>query len=345
MGYSSIASSIRDKVSSLSAHKSVIDVLDFDGVWKGEAHDAQISSLDKTMSNISTEMNNLENFANLLDLVQNYKDKKDELESISSKLDSIPDIEENSSKRASLKNDITKLKSEISTLKSDISAKVSFSSVDTSIEVINYQYDVSSYDDFVYLFDYNNLMQMNRSGQLSLFNWEQGKETLYDYYDRKYVNDILLDIRSQYSGREAAVNCTLAMMQMAANVGKKLTYDGSLDIFDIGVKSDCAVFASWGVNMGTRYGDFDKKNVLNLYRSGTEYEYYEEALPGDVFVHFGADRGSYHATFLIENDRDNKVVTIAEAGGTSIGVRIRKMSYEELKDRSYRAVNMSQYYI
>ena len=345
MGYSSIASSIRDKVSNLSAHKSVIDVLDFNGVWKGEAHDAQISSLNKVLGNISTEMTNLENFANLLDLVQSYKDKKTEIENLVSKLDSIPDTEENASKRASLKNDINKLKKEVSDLKSSISSKVSFSNVDSDVEVINYQYDVSNYGDFVYLFDYNNLMQMNRSGQLSLFNWEQGKETLYDYYDRKYVNDVLLDIRSKYFGREAAVNCTLAMMQMAANVGKKLTYDGSLDIFDIGVKSDCAVFASWGVNMGTRYGDFDKKNVLNLYRSGTEYEYYEEALPGDVFVHFGADRGSYHATFLVENDVENKVVTIAEAGGSSIGVRIRKMSYEELKDRSYRAVNMSQYYV
>ena len=266
MGYSSIASSIRDKVSNLSAHKSV---LDFNGVWKGEAHDAQISSLNKVLGNISTEMTNLENFANLLDLVQSYKDKKTEIENLVSKLDSIPDTEENASKRASLKNDINKLKKEVSDLKSSISSKVSFSNVDSDVEVINYQYDVSNYDDFVYLFDYNNLMQMNRSGQLSLFNWEQGKETLYDYYDRKYVNDVLLDIRSKYSGREAAVNCTLAMMQMAANVGKKLTYDGSLDIFDIGVKSDCAVFASWGVNMGTRYGDFDKKNVLNLYRSGT----------------------------------------------------------------------------
>ena len=170
------------------------------------------------------------------------------------------------------------------------------------------------------------------------------KETLYDYYDREDVESTLQSIKSQYSGREAAVNCTLAMMQMAADVGKKLRYGGSRDIYDIGIRSDCAIFASWAVNQGTENGNFPKKNVIKLADSGEKYKYYEEAQPGDVLYHLGADRSQYHATFLVQNDTENKKVIIAEASGVRNGVRLREMSYATLQRLEYRAVNMSPYY-
>lgn len=344
MGYSSAASKLRAIISEFNAKRSAITGINFDSVWKGKAHDTQIGKLDSVLTDYGTEVTNIEKFAKMLDMIQQYKDKMEEIERLTSQLNSLPDDEEYAAERASLNKKIATLKMEASNLKLEIAMMNSFSTVASKEEKINYDYDVSTYKDFTYLYDYKKLRQLNMSGRLSLFNWFQKKETLYDYYDKAYVESVLDDIKSMFDGREAAVNCTLAMMQMAADVGKKLTYAGSQDIFDIGVKSDCSVFASWGVNQGTQYGDFDKKNVLNLYRSGVEYDTYEEALPGDVLIHFGADRGSYHATFLLENDTENKVVTIAEAGGKKIGVRVREMSYAELKDRSYRAVNMSQYY-
>lgn len=344
MSYSAVAAKVRTYVKDMKSLTTGAKNVNFDGVWSGDAHSKLTSDLENVIGKSNTECTNLSNFATALDLLESYRTKKNFMDELKKRLRSLSSDEKYDEQRASLSEQIADLESELASLKSRIQAMIKFTANAAEYEVVTYQTDTSSYKDFTYLFDFNNLMQLNRTGQLSLFNWEQGKETLYDYYSKDYVDSVLTDIKSNYTGREAAVNCTLAMMQLAANVGKKLTYDGSKDIFDIGVKSDCSVFASWGVNQGTKYGDFDKKNVLNLYRSGVEYEYYEQALPGDVLIHFGADRGSYHATFLIKNDTENKVVTIAEAGGSSIGVRIREMEYSELKDRSYRAVSMSQYY-
>jgi hypothetical protein len=345
MSYSSIAAEIRKNVNEMKSLTTNVKSIDFDNIWSGDAHSKLTSNLEHVVSKSNAECTNLSNFATALDLLESYRTKKNYMDECKKRLSSLSSDEKYDKQRADLSKEISNLESELSSLKSRIQAMIKFSANTADYELVTYQTDTSTYKDFTYLYDFENLMQLNRTGRLKLFNWEQGKETLYDYYSKEYVDSVLAEIKDQYSGREAAVNCTLAMIQLAADVGKKLTYDGSLDIYDIGVKSDCAVFASWGVNQGTRYGDFDKKNVLNLYRSGTEYKYYEEALPGDVLVHFGADRTSYHAIFLVKNDTDNKVVTIAEAGGSSIGVRIREMEYKELQERHYRAVSMSQYYV
>lgn len=345
MSYSAAAAKIRQGLNLMKPLTTEVKNIEFDSVWSGDAHGKLTTDLNNVISKSNTECTNLSNFATALDLVESYRTKKNYMDELKKRLNALSSDEKNDAERASLSKQIGELESELASMKSRIQAMLNFSANSAEYEVVTYQTDTSTYKDFTYLYDFENLMQLNRTGQLSLFNWEGRKETLYNYYSKEYVDSILAEIKDQYSGREAAVNCTLAMIQLAADVGKKLTYDGSQDIYDIGVKSDCSVFASWGVNQGTRYGDFDKKNVLNLYRSGTEYKYYEEALPGDVLVHFGADRGSYHAIFLVKNDTDNKVVTIAEAGGSSIGVRIREMEYKELQERHYKAVSMSQYYV
>ncbi len=342
MSYGNTASNLRNGVSSIKNSTSNIGNINFDSIWSGDAHTKLMSNLDEVVDRYNAECNNLENFSNALDLLEQYKLKKEEMERLQSQLNSLSDDKEHASERVSLKEQINKLQDELNSLKSQILGMIKFDSNTVNYEVVTFQTDESSYKDFTYIVDIENLKGLAENDLLISLT---ENETLYDYYSKEEVDNTLASIKDTYSGREAAVNCTLAMIQMAANVGKKLRYGGSRDVYDIGIKSDCAVFASWAVNQGTTDPDgFDKRNVAGLSAAGDKYKYYEEALPGDVLYHFGAERSDYHATFLVQNDTENKKVIIAEASGVRNGVRLREMSYDTLKKMEYRAVNMSPYY-
>ena len=341
MSYSSIASKLKTDVNVLKNLTTSIKNINFDSVWSGDAHSRLTSNLKNIISKANTECTNLSNYATALDLLEEYKKKKEELSELKKRLNNLSDDEEYASERAELSEQISKLEKEIESLKSRIQAMIKFNVNAVEYELVSFQIDENTYKDFTYIVDLEKLLGLAENDMLVSLT---DGETLYNYYSREEVNNTLASIKEKYSGREAAVNCTLAMMQMAADVGKKLRYGGSRDIYDIGIRSDCAIFASWAVNQGTENGDFPKKNVIKLADSGERYKYYEEAQPGDVLYHLGSDRSKYHATFLVQNDTENKKVIIAEASSVRNGVRLREMSYAALQSLGYKAVNMSEYY-
>lgn len=341
MSYSSIASSIRTSLNELKVLSTNVKNINFDSVWGGDAHSRLTTNLKNVISKANIECTNLSNYATALDLLDEYKAKKEEVERLKSRLASLPSDEEYDGERAELRQKINTLENELKSLKARIQAMIKFSGNAAEYELVSFQVDENSYKDFTYIVDLDNLLGLAENNMLVTLSDD---ETLYKYYSQEEINNTLSSIKEKYSGREAAVNCTLAMMQMAADVGKKLKYGNSRNVYDIAIRSDCSVFASWAVNQGTENGDFTKKNVIKLADSGKRYKYYEEAKPGDVLYHLGSDRSKYHATFLVQNDTENKKVIIAEASSVRNGVRLREMSYATLQRLEYRAVNMSAYY-
>lgn len=339
--YSDIASKINSQVNTLNSTIAAIKSINLSSVWKGAVHDKLVNNLNSSMAKMNDEILNLSVLVKMLNKLQEYRDKKLKKIELEEKLRRIPDEKENYSERSHLESEIEKIVKELNNLKVEINNLNSFNKSKSEYEVVNYAVETSEYKGFTYLVDFYDLCMLNENKQLVSFG---ENETLYNHYTEEEVLNTLNSIKEKYSGREAAVNCTLAMMQMAANVGKKLKYGGSRDFYDIGIRSDCSVFASWAVNQGTLNGDFTKKNVIKLYTSGETYKTYEEAQPGDVLIHFGKDRSEYHATFLIKNDVENKKVVIAEASSYTNGVRVREMSYNFMKSKEYEAVNMSKYY-
>jgi hypothetical protein len=76
MSYSSIASSIRSKVSLLDSALSAVKGVSFDGLWSGDAYNTQTTNLKDSLSNISKQKDLALKLADALDKLQQYKDNK-----------------------------------------------------------------------------------------------------------------------------------------------------------------------------------------------------------------------------------------------------------------------------
>ena len=176
--------------------------------------------------------------------------------------------------------------------------------------------------------------------------------SLYDYYNsydengkviegsgKAYVEGLILDIRNKYSGRDAAVNSALAMLQLAADKGIKIDYEhkGTLGISpyvrttDVASGVDCNPFVSWCVDKGVDTG-FQWRPVQSFRNVGTEIERenWSSAKPGDLLSSEG------HIIIIVENDPEKEVFTVAHASGTSVGIVLEEKSYSNMGNYSLR---------
>lgn len=176
--------------------------------------------------------------------------------------------------------------------------------------------------------------------------------SLYDYYNsydengkviegsgKAYVEGLILDIRNKYSGRDAAVNSALAMLQLAADKGIKIDYEhkGTAGIrpyvrtTDVASGVDCNPFVSWCVDKGVDTG-FQWRPVQSFRKVGTEIkkENWSTAKPGDLLSSEG------HIIIIIENDPEREVFTVAHAAGTNVGIVLEEKPYNKMNNYSLR---------
>ncbi|MGN1371618.1 MAG: NlpC/P60 family protein [Candidatus Coprovivens sp.] len=342
MGYSSIASSIRNKVKSVDTALSSVKGISFTGVWSGDAYNTQSSNLNDSLNNISAQRDLAIKLADALDKLQQYKDNKEKIESLQSQLNSLANTEENASLISSLRNQISQLQSANNTLRSDIGAIVSgFSSVSTKYEEVKYEANTDYMD---YVVDLADMLTLFNSGSLTKIP-DSGKNSLYDYYSEEEVDAKLNEIRSKYSGREAAVNCALGIMEMAASVGLKLDYDWGgghttvTDVDHVATGTDCSAFASWAINQGAS-STFNTKTTAGLINVGTQVSY-EDAQKGDILVYNSGGNG--HVVMIVDNDPDTQQFLVVEASGSNSGVIMQTRSYASLSG-TYQARDLSSIY-
>lgn len=345
MNYSSIASSLRTGVESFSSSVSGIKSSSFDSIWSGSAHDTLTSNLTKAVDNINKQKESVQKFADALDKLQEYKDNKEKLDSLKTSLSNTPNTEENASRRSELSNEINSLGTKNSSLKSSIQSTLSsISSVSKQFEVVDYQ--VSDSDDYKeYVVDLYDFLTLFNSGTLTKMPDGGSGSSLYDYYSKEEVEARLNEIKSQYSGRDAAVNCALGIMKMASDVGLKLDYDwggGHTSVTStdaIATGSDCSSFASWAINQGASE-TFNTKCVSGLVNVGTKTSF-ENAQKGDILLYSNSTSG--HVVMIVDNDPETQQFLVAEASGSNTGVVMKTRSYASLSGK-YQARDLSSIY-
>jgi cell wall-associated NlpC family hydrolase len=196
-----------------------------------------------------------------------------------------------------------------------------------------------------YIVDLGSLYSLFANNSLSQIS---SSSSLYDYYSRDTVYGRISEIKNQYSGRQAAVNCALGIIDMAASVGKKLNYEllrGTNDLLTIDklvTGSDCVSFASWAISQGSEKvtKTFSTQEFVNL---GTKIDY-SQAQVGDVFTLKYADRGG-HVMLVVENHPEQGSCLVAEAGGENRGVVLTEIKYSVLQDKKYTARDLTEFYI
>ena len=355
MGYSALASQLRSKCSELNDDLTATKNISFGSVWSGNAHDSLTTDMSDLYSKIANEISNIERFADALDSLQKYKDTKAKITEFRTQYISIPNVPENQNKKNALISTINTLQVANNSTKSSVLKGLSgFSSVSSDIEVVSYDVSFEDYGQFIVDLDSlvaayaNNYADDNPADPLKMLSGG----SLYDYYDsfdengnriegsgKAYVEGIILDIRNKYSGRDAAVNSALAILQLAADKGIKLDYEhkGTAGIrpyvrtTDVASGVDCNPFVSWCVDKGVETG-FQWRPVGNFRKIGTEIsrENWGTAKPGDLLSSEG------HIIMIVDNDPERETFTIAHASGQNRGILVEEKAYSSCGGYSVR---------
>ena len=320
--------------------------ISFDG-WKGSAKDSYLSSYKSNMSNLEIEFDKIGIFSELLAQVEVYKQRKEEIARLQSQLSSIPNDEEHSAQRASLAASISQLQSENDQLKAALNAAfASFGGVGTKLSLNTSLFDFGASQNATIQveFNINELLEKFKSGKLHYLN---NGESLYDYYGgdeqgQAYVREVLAKIQSTYTGREAAVNSALALIQLCADAGIKIDYEhkGTMGIQpfvptdEVATGVDCNPMASWIVDKGTP-GGFVWRPVGEFKGVGETCTDWTTAQPGDVLVSDG------HVATLVANDpANNQFITVESSNGVEIKIR----TYSSMKSGGYQVRDMTNVY-
>lgn len=340
MSYGEKAAAIRKKCSLLEEFISVVKKVSFDSVWKGDAHDTLTTNLSTSITKLTTQRENALKLAEALEKLEKYKNNDTSINKYQNSLSGL-DSENNAQEITNIKSRISSLNKENSTLKTEINSLISgIGSASSEFEVVNYE-DTENYGD--YIVDLGEFLSLFNSGSLKKITDNGG--SLYNYYSEDEVDSMLAEIKSQCSGRDAAVNCALGIMELAAEVGAKLDYDwggGHTTITDVdhlanGV--DCSAFASWAINQGASE-TFTTRTTASLVNVGTKISY-EDAQKGDILVYNSG--GSGHVVMIVDNDPETQQFLVVEASGSNAGVIMQTRSYSSMSG-TYQARDLSSVY-
>ena len=362
MGYSLIASNLRNELTSLDTSITNTNEISFDGIWKGAAHDSLTAALDQVVAKLKIEKDKVEAYAGLLDNLQTYKNNQDIISALQNQLYNIPYTKENEYKINYLSNLIQDNLNKNAQLKANLqNAFGSFGAVGTELHLVTYvqpstpQYLINA-QELKALYD-------NRWGDGDGISGNPLKklgdgQSIYDYYNkvdengniipgsgREYVEGLIMNIKSTSTGREAAVNSALTMLKLAADKGVKLDYEhkGTMGIepyvptSQVASGVDCNPFASWVVDKGTENG-FQWRPVTEFKNVGETLSDWTKAQPGDVFVNSG------HVGIIIENDPTTGTFICAEASGSDIGIILQTRKYSSMQNSGYQIQDMTSVY-
>lgn len=360
--YSDVSKNMNGGRGDIKSSVSEIKNVSFDGVWSGSAHKNLTGALETVLANADKQQTNLETFEQAMTKLQKYKENKikiDELNAAISKIVIPSDDEEAAAaaaaQKAALEAERDKLVTENKALKSEIEALLAtITAITSEIEVI--KFDLSNYKDYMeYIEDLAELKAKYDNGGLRMLGQNDSLYNYYNIYDEKgnlvmsgkdYVEGVIKDIQTKYSGREAAVNSAIAMLALAADKGIRLNYehhgtdaDPYVRTSDVVTGVDCNPFVSWCLDKGVP-GGFQWRPVGNFKSIGTGYAYenWGNAKPGDVLCNGG------HVTIIIDNDPATGQFLIAEASGQIAGIRTKSVSYQHLKNNGYTCRDMTDIY-
>ncbi len=341
MGYNTIATTIDSKSSEMSGIIEKISSTKFDNVWKGTAQTKMATDLKNTIDRLNAEKANVDKFSAALHVLQTYKITKQTLDALEMKLSMIPSTEENQAEINSIKSEINTTRISKDNLKRQIeSIFLSFQQVSSQVQPVTY-----SIGDTSYIVDVNEFTSLYTNKQLKKIP-DSGSNSLYNYISSEAVDERINAIKQAYSGRYAAVNCALGVMDLAASQGMKLDYDwggGHSTVTTnkhIATGVDCSGFASWAINQGA-INTFNTQTTAGLINVGNRIDY-TQAKPGDIFVY--RSDGAGHVVLVVENDPQNGNVLVAEAQGSDIGVVMNNRSYKELSNGGYQARDLTEIY-
>lgn len=143
--YSDMSAKAGTNISTMNSSLSSIKNISFDGVWSGDAFNAQSEGLKLVLENADNASADLEKFSQILEQLEQYKALKEKIDALTEEINSItiPNDPEEAAAAMNRKNSLIaerdKLITEKNKLRQTIEAGLAtFKAIDSQISVINY---------------------------------------------------------------------------------------------------------------------------------------------------------------------------------------------------------------
>ena len=153
--YGGYASSILSKKDNLSTVMMSVYNLDFNSIWKSQASEKLLTSLDDLMNKMETERSNLTTFANAIKRIDECIEIDEKIAELNVALSAIDtSTDEGAAAAAAIQNQINELKQKKEQIKNEVKSAISgfgSASVSNSASVNNVPANELSYDDAVVL--------------------------------------------------------------------------------------------------------------------------------------------------------------------------------------------------
>ena len=352
-----------NELQNLQNIETSINTMAFDSIWTGSSSEALIGTLRIIMQKVANERSKLNGYFEAINLLEVYKQNKEKIRNLKTILFFTLDTEENARKRAEIAAQIEELTEKNEAIKAEIK-NIMNTIIPIRSEINQITYNVS----FNYTTNINKLLDLyqgrltpkERNSTQKILQQLNNEDSLENYYNQidsngniipgsglKYIENVISSIQSTYTGREAVVNSTLALLQLASDKGVKLNYKHNSNLYNTPYISTkeiisgirCNGWASWCVDKGTpggfqwRYG-----NAFKYVGQRIPKENWTLAQPGDVFS------SEEHVGLIISNDPVNHKFIVAHASTWNEGIMLEEKDYNELSLKNFCIQDMTNVY-
>lgn len=159
--YDTMSKNANANISDINTGLSDIKSVSFDGVWSGDAYNAQSEGLTAVIAAADTAKSDLQRFSEVLALLENYKALKEEIDRLTAEIDSItiPSDPQLAAAASARKSSLIAKRDQLITKKNQLrqtieSMLATFKPIESQIEVISF--DLNQYKDYLdYIEDLN----------------------------------------------------------------------------------------------------------------------------------------------------------------------------------------------
>ena len=352
MSYSGYASSVISKKNDLNFVMINVHNLDFEGIWKSQAGEKLLSSLQNIMTKITTETVNLKTFANAIKRIDECIEIDAKIAKLSAALAAIDTTtKEGAAEAAAIRAQINQLKQRKEQIKNEIKAVISgFGSVGTEYAMAFTGISAASWDELIDLYEEYSKLSTRGNILEALTLYDENGNVIRD--GAQYFDETITSIKAQYTGVERNYYVAKKIIELSLEAGVKIPYkhngttaSGSTvdtrnavptSAFASGV--DCNAFVSYII-----FGEDSTEKWLEVgqYENAGVGVALAQAQSGDVFANGG------HVGMIVDhNSETGEYVVLHSTGGEESGtVRLEVVNENWFKSNGHTIRRVDSTYV
>ena len=350
MSYGGYASSVVSKKNDLNFVMINVYNLDFDGIWKSQASEKLLTSLENVLNKMRTETSNLQSFADAIRRIDECIEIDGKIAELSARLAAIDtSTKEGAAEAAAIQAEINQLRQRKEQIKNEIKGAISgFGAVGAEFTMSFTGISAASWNELVDMAErFSKLPAGDLLAALTLK--DENGNVIRD--GGEYVDGIIKSIKDKYTGVERNYYVSRAIIELSLEAGVRIPYEHNgtastgktidtripvpTSAFSRGV--DCNALASYVI-----FGEDSTEKWLEVgqYKTaGQAVSSYEQMQAGDIFAN------GKHVGMIVANNPETGEALILHASGHDPDMKFEKVNYNYFAAKGHEIRRVDSNYV